>query len=232
MNNFSDTKIYGIYGIGGFAREVAPVLNAYLKSINDNFEIYFISELESEIGLKEINSYKIMSFENFLKINSQEKYISLAISNSQLRMKVSKKCKSNNLKFFNIVSTNSVVMDNVSFDEGVIICPYVTITSNIKIGKHFHANIYSYVAHDCQIGNYVTLTPAVKCNGNIIIEDNVYIGTGAILKQGKKNKPLIIGKNSVVAAGSFVTKNVLENTTVIGNPANILKKSNIKPSNE
>jgi acetyltransferase-like isoleucine patch superfamily enzyme len=119
-------------------------------------------------------------------------------------------------------------MDNVTIGEGSILCPYVTITSDVVIGRHFQANLYSYVAHDCQIGNFVTFAPCVKCNGNVIIEDNVYIGTGAIIKQGTINNPLIIGKNSVIGAGSFVTKNVDPNTTVVGNPAKVLSKANIK----
>ena len=119
-------------------------------------------------------------------------------------------------------------MNNVKVGDGSIICPFVTLTSNINIGKSFHANIYSYVAHDCQIGDYVTFAPAVKCNGNVIIENNVYIGTGAIIKQGTKNKPIVIGENSIIGAGSFVTKNVEKNTTVFGNPAKILNKKNFK----
>ena len=78
------------------------------------------------------------------------------------------------------------------------------------------------------IGDNVTFAPSVKCNGYVIIKDNVYIGTGAIIKQGKENNPIILGANSVVSAGSFVTKNVQASTTVYGNPAKILSKSTIK----
>ena len=31
----------------------------------------------------------------------------------------------------------------------------------------------------------LTFAPGVKCNGNVLIEDHAYIGTGAVLKQGK-----------------------------------------------
>lgn len=101
----------------------------------------------------------------------------------------------------------------------------MTLTSDIKIGQHFHANIYSYVAHDCVIGDYVTFAPNVKCNGNIIIEDHAYIGTGAVLKQGTPDNPLVIGSGAVVGMGAVVTKSVPANTTVIGNPAKPLIKS-------
>ena len=63
-------------------------------------------------------------------------------------------------------------MDDVKIGEGAILSPYVTLTSNISIGKFFHANLYSYVEHDCFIGDFVTFAPGVKCNGNVVIGDN------------------------------------------------------------
>jgi len=108
------------------------------------------------------------------------------------------------------------------------LCPFVTLTSNVQVGKNFHANIYSYIAHDCIIGNNVTFAPAVKCNGNVIIEDNVYVGTGVIIFQGKENRPLVIGSGVTIAAGSVVTKSIPAGKTVFGNPAIELTKENIK----
>ena len=74
----------------------------------------------------------------------------------------------------------------------------------------------------------MTFAPAVKCNGHVIIENNVYIGTGVVIFQGKPGRPLVIGENSVIAAGSVVTKSVPKNMTVFGNPAIEFTKENIK----
>ena len=52
----------------------------------------------------------------------------------------------------------------------------------------------------------------------IIIEDDVLIGCQSIILSGVK-----IGKCSVVAAGSVVTKDVPEYTVVAGNPAKLLR---------
>lgn len=51
------------------------------------------------------------------------------------------------------------------------------------------------------------------------IEDNVFIGTGAMVLKG-----VCVGKNSVVGAGAVVTKDVSLNVVVAGNPEKILKK--------
>ena len=89
------------------------------------------------------------------------------------------------------------------------------------IGTHFHANIYSYVAHDCVIGDYVTFAPRVSCNGNVHIEDDVYIGTGAVIEQGTPDKPLVIGKGATIGMGAVVTKDVPPGAVVVGNPARV-----------
>ena len=100
----------------------------------------------------------------------------------------------------------------------------VPLTSNIKIGKFFHGNIYSYIAHNCIIGDYVTFAPRVNCNGNIHIHNHAYIGTGAIIKQGMADKPLIIGEGAIIGMGAVVTKDVPPGVVVIGNPARPLIK--------
>ena len=110
--------------------------------------------------------------------------------------------------------------------------PFVTITSNVIIGKCFQANIYSYVAHDSRVGDFVTFAPGAKCNGNVVIEDNVYIGTGAIIRQGRPNKPIVIGQGAIVGMGAIVTKNVPAGVTVIGNPAVPLSKKNLRKNQD
>ena len=52
----------------------------------------------------------------------------------------------------------------------------------------------------------------------VIIEDDVWIGTRAIILPGTR-----IGKGSIIGAGSVVTKDVPQYSIVGGNPARILK---------
>lgn len=116
----------------------------------------------------------------------------------------------------------SCYMTRVKIGPGAILCGFTQFTSDITIGTGFHANIYSYVAHDCRIGDYVTFTPVVKCNGNVEIGDHAYIGTGAILKQGVPGQPLRVGAGAVVGMGAVVTKDVAPGETVVGNPARLM----------
>ena len=152
----------------------------------------------------------------------------IAIADFKIRRKLTDKCVNDGIDIISVKANNCVLMDEVDIGAGSIISPFVTITSNVKIGKSFHANLYSYVGHDCDIGDFVTFSPGVKCSGNVKISNNVFIGTGATILPGKANKPITIGENSIVGAGAVVTKNVPNNVTVIGNPAQILTKELLK----
>jgi sugar O-acyltransferase (sialic acid O-acetyltransferase NeuD family) len=215
-------KIFAIYGASGYGKEVMPLIR---EQLSQNSTLIFIDD-----AVKESNTllgYQILSFEEYLKLDGK-KYVTIAIANSQIREKLTLKCLEHNIELFDVKANNVVELDSIQIGPGYILSPFVTITSNIKIGNSFQANIYSYVAHDCIIGNYVTFAPAVKCNGNIHIEDHVYIGTGAIIHQGKPNKPLTIGQGAIIAAGAVVTKSVPAGMTVFGNPAIKFTKENIK----
>ncbi len=97
------------------------------------------------------------------------KSVLIAIANSQFVKKLLQNLNKMQLQLWTVQADNAVLMDEVEIAPGAALSPFVTITSNIKIGKCFHANLYSYVEHDCVIGDYVTFAPGVKCNGNIHI---------------------------------------------------------------
>ena len=107
---------------------------------------------------------------------------------------------------------------------------------NISIGEN--CNIYSNIctpeAYLIEIGNNVTIAPGCRfithdnsvskvipdvtdVFGKIVIEDNVFIGANSILLPGIR-----IGGNSIIAAGSVVTKSVPIGVVVAGNPAKII----------
>ena len=214
-------KIYGVVDAGGFGREVIPLVKKMIDDSGETSELVFIDDNDA---LDKVNGYKVMSLKGFLDADFDEKLFNIAIGDSQTRERISSEMVAKGAKAITVAHDNIVILDNTIIGEGAILCPFVTVTSNAKIGKFFHANIYSYVAHDCIIGDYVTFAPSVKCNGSVIVEDHAYIGTGAVIKQGTPKRPIIIGKGAIVGMGSVVTKSVPPGVTVFGNPAKPLGK--------
>lgn len=215
------SALIGIYGASGFGKEIIPLVREQYSLLSKE-EFVFIDDNYSEPSL---NGYQVLTYSNFLKEHVDTKGVVIAIADSVIREKLADQLERDNIQVLDINAKNIVKLNEVNIEKGSILCPFVCLTSNIKIGKFFHANLHSYVGHDCIIGDFVTFAPGVKCNGNIHIEDHVYIGTGAIIKQGTPAKPLTIGKGAVIGMGAVVTKSVPAGITVFGNPAKPLGKS-------
>lgn len=214
-------KRFAIFGASGFGREVLPMMRQQLEQSEPQpWELVFVDD---NPPAHRLNGHRVLPYSEWLVEPAESRYISLAIANSVVREKLAERCSADGVAYFNVRAANATVMDEVNIGPGAVLCPFVTLTSNILIGQQFHANLYSYVAHDCVIGDFVTFAPGVCCNGNVVVEDHAYIGTGAILRQGKPGEPLVIGRGAVVGMGAVVTKNVAPGSTVVGNPARLME---------
>jgi acetyltransferase-like isoleucine patch superfamily enzyme len=90
-------------------------------------------------------------------------------------------------------------LGGITIDDGVLLAPRVSLLSE---------------SHPIDPENRHALVPKA-----IHIKKNAWIGAGATILQG-----VTIGENSVVAAGSVVSKDVPDNVIVGGTPAKIIKK--------
>ena len=213
-----NVPIYAIYGASGCGRSIMPLARQQVaKSATDGGRLVFVDDAPND---KSVNGHAVLSYGQFIDESASEHFVAIAVADPRTRHRLAAKCNTDGLTAWSVRAADVILMDDVSIGEGALLSPFVTITSNIRIGRFFHANLYSYVEHDCRIGDFVTFAPGVKCNGNVVIEDFAYIGAGAILRQGESaGKPLRIGRGAVVGMGAVVTRSVPPGTTVAGNPA-------------
>jgi sugar O-acyltransferase (sialic acid O-acetyltransferase NeuD family) len=203
-------KLLGIYGASGFGREVMPLLRQQVQA-EPGTDCVFVDDASP---CPIVNGSDCLSFEAFLSHPADQRYVVLAIADAHTRAALAEKCTGSGIGFTSIRAQNSIVLDEAVIGEGLVLCPFAMITSNVTIGCHFHANIYSYVGHDCMIGDFVTLAPGAKVNGNVTIGEHAYIGTGAMIRQG-----ITIGAGATVGMGAVVTRDVPPGATFVGNPA-------------
>lgn len=116
---------------------------------------------------------------------------------------------------------------------------HVAYGSHTHVGKNFYANFNFIVVDDATvtIGDNVMVAPNVtistaghpidpeiRITGQqfslpVTIEDNVWLGTGVIINPG-----VMIGRNSVIGAGSVVTKSIPPNVVAAGVPCRVLRE--------
>lgn len=181
----------------------------------DDVDAYFVETWEPTQS--HVNGYPLISMETFLRLDGA-RYFNVAIGDGSVREAIANQVDSS-ADVLSLHADQTIFLDNNVIGLGAVFCPNTMVTSNVKIGRFFQANIYSYVAHDCVIGDFVTFAPGVRCNGRVHIGDYAYIGTNAILREGKSDRPLRIGAGAVVGMGAVVTKDVPDGAIVVGNPA-------------
>lgn len=215
-------KQVAIFGASGCGRGVMPLARQQWAASGELHQLVFVDD---HPPVADSNGHRVLTYAEWLAQPASSRHINIAIASGAVRQKLVERCLADGVQFFEVRAANVVQLDDVRLGEGAILCPFVSLTSNIRIGRHFHANLYSYVEHDCVIGDYVTFAPGVKCNGNVVVEDHAYIGAGVVIKQGQPGQPLVIGHGAVVGMGAVVTKSVPPGVTVVGNPAKPLAKS-------
>lgn len=110
---------------------------------------------------------------------------------------------------------------------------------HIHMGNNVYANFNFtvvddgevYIGDSVMIGPNVTIATAghpvqpdlrrkgIQYNLPVHIKDNVWIGAGAVILPG-----VTIGENSVIGAGSIVTKDIPANVVAVGNPCKVLRE--------
>jgi len=113
---------------------------------------------------------------------------------------------------------NISIGDNVSINDGA----YLNGMGGINIGSDVSISALSIIV-STGLDSTKFKKEKVHLNKHIFIGNNVQIGVGAIILSGVN-----IGNNVIVGAGSVVTKDIESDCIVVGNPAKILKRLQIK----
>ena len=135
--------------------------------------------------------------------------------------------------------------------KGTTVWQFCVILKDATIGENCNINCNVFIENDVKIGDNVKIKPGVQIWDGITIEDDVFIGPNVtftndlfprsknktfdlkrtLIKKGVSigaNATLLagitIGENTLIGAGSVVTKDVPANEIWMGNPAKFHKK--------
>lgn len=92
------------------------------------------------------------------------------------------------------------------------------INASVKIGRSCIINTASSIDHDCIINDFVHVSPGVHVAGTVTIGRNTWLGIGSTVINN-----LEICANCIIGAGSTVIKDIKEEGTYVGSPAERIK---------
>ena len=114
-----------------------------------------------------------------------------------------------------------------NWEQPTLIHPSATIsrstclgsaTLNVRIGDGCIINTSSSVDHDCELGNFVHISPGSHLAGTVKVGAYTWFGIGSVAVQS-----LSIGEEVIIGAGSVVITSIEEKGTYVGNPCRKIK---------
>ena len=127
-----------------------------------------------------------------------------------------------------LIRENNTIGDNVSIGSHTVIERENHIDDDVRIHSHCFIPEFVIIKKRAWIGPRLTILNVLhppcpkfeECAKHVIINENVKIGGNVTILPR-----VSIGKNSLIGAGSVVTKDVPSDSVVAGNPARVTKKT-------
>lgn len=141
----------------------------------------------------------------------------VAIGSNRIRALVAEQISKLGFTLVNAISPHAQISPSAKFGLGVAVMAGVVINAEAVIGDLAIINTGVTIDHDCIIGTAVHIAPQCALAGGVVVENGAFLGIGS-----KVIPEIVIGRNSVLGAGSVVVTNIPEAVTAVGVPARVI----------
>jgi len=203
-------------------KSITRVLLKMLEDLyHDKFEItgifdHTISKLSFKSDIKFYN--KKSDLNNLIK-NSTHYILCIGGQHGYARVKIASELNTFGLKPISLISQHSVLEDLSHVGLGIQSMPGAIVNKFTYIGNHCILNTNSTIDHECKIKDGVHIMGGASIAGRVFIGEYSSIGTNATILP-----EITIGKHVYIGAGSVVTKDVKDNSVIVGVPGKFLKE--------
>lgn len=201
-----------IVGAGGFGREMYCWLQDLTEWARDWQFAGFLDDNMSALEGFDYDAEVVATASDFTPKKGQ--VFVCGIGNVEMKHKVCAPLLNKGADFIRIIHPSAVLGANVHLGAGVVVCPGVKLSCDIKLGDMVMLNLNTTIGHDASVDAWSTLSPQSNINGGVRIGMQVFLGSNATILPG-----ISIGNNAFVGAGSVVMREVKPGQRVFGNPA-------------
>lgn len=203
---YSNIRI-GLIGFGSVGKQLYNTLLENNYSENQIFIFADDAETDEDKRRYKFNDFKLERFRELQFIPT------LGYLSKNLKYQVLNYLGENNYTIFSFIHPTAFVSKNAKIGRGVIIYPLCNIDQGVTVDDGSIILNSSVIAHDTYVGKCSYLAPGVCLSGFINIGELCFIGSAATVANN-----ITVGKNSTIAIGTCLTKDIPENSFVIGNP--------------
>ena len=137
----------------------------------------------------------------------------IAIGDNKDRNMVYSKLLELRLNYINVIHPSAVIGSEVDIGVGNFIAAGAIINSGTIIGNHCIVNTGAQLDHDNMIKDFVSIAPKAALAGNVTVGRGSYIGIGSSVIE-----KIDIGNQTIIGAGSVVTRNIPRFKVAYGSP--------------
>lgn len=205
-----------VYGTGGHGRETALLVDTIARTAGGAPLVGYLDDDSTQTG-RQLGGIPVLGNDAVLREHTGHFAVALGIGNPRIRQEVVSRIRQWVREFPILIHPGVPAFDRVYLGEGTQVHAGTIMTTDIDIGDFVILNRHVDISHDCVLGDYATLAPAVTLTGAVLVDEGADLGARATVLPG-----LRIGAWSRVGAGAVVTHDVAASDTVVGVPARSL----------
>lgn len=125
-------------------------------------------------------------------------------------------------RFATLVHPTAHRSRSASIGRGVLLFPHVNVDTEATVRDGVVALGQCSISHNCTIGRFSFLSIGVALGGHVAIGDRVFVGVNSTIIPDVE-----VGPDSIIGAGSLITKNLATAARAVGNPFKLVQNLRI-----